>query len=310
MEAKQKIPAGTLYCCNICKTKPDQLSHHKSHLTTQKHIFKKKCFEQCINTSFFNIYNFHQCKDDTSLCKKNKIEEFEKDTGLQFIYGNKTSHDDVRDWHYSKDALLDEEFPNTIIPLETSFETKEKYENSVKHIIEVNETLTIINYQIEENEENEKNKKPSCINKKIKIIIDEIKPDIENYDIDFFINMGIEEPHVIALILYKLNYNNFCFKKVDHKIIHKKINKIMNYNDKCWVYKNTINNDNSMNIRNNLRATISNNLSPILEEKIKEYTETSNEYMALTKIIYKLNFCMFKNDVMRIAEYIFTTDTL
>ena len=45
-------PALTLYCCNICKTKPDQLSHHKSHLTTQKHIFKKKCFENCINTSF------------------------------------------------------------------------------------------------------------------------------------------------------------------------------------------------------------------------------------------------------------------
>ena len=84
----------------------------------------------------------------------------------------------------------------------------------------------------------------------------------------------------------------------------------MNYNDKCWVYKNTINNDNSTNIRNNLRATISNNLSPILEEKIKEYTETSNEYMALTKMIHKLNFTMFKNDVMRVAEYLFTTDTL
>ena len=56
MEAKQKIPAGTLYCCNICKTKPDQLSHHKSHLTTQKHLYKKKCIEQCINTRFFNIF--------------------------------------------------------------------------------------------------------------------------------------------------------------------------------------------------------------------------------------------------------------
>ena len=149
MEAKPKILAGTLYCCNICKTKPDQLSHHKAHLTTQKHTFKKKCFEQCINTSFFNIYNFHQCKDDTSLCKKNKIEEFEKDTGLKFMYGNKISHDAIRDWHYSKDELLDEEFPNTIIPLETSFETKEKYNNSVNRIIEVNETVTIINEYIE-----------------------------------------------------------------------------------------------------------------------------------------------------------------
>ena len=65
----------------------------------------------------------------------------------------------------------------------------------------------------------------------------------------------------------------------------------MSYNDKCWIYTDTINNDNSMNIRNNLRATISKNISPILEEKIKEYTETSNEYMALTEMIHKLNLC-------------------
>ena len=318
MESIPKILAGTLYCCNICKTKPDQLSHHKAHMTTQKHIFKKKCFEQCINISFFNIFNFHQCKDDTSICKKNKIEEFEKDTGLKFIYGNKISHDAIRDWHYSKDALLDEEFPNTIIPLETSFETKEGYENSVKHIIEVNETVTIINEEIEKNEENEindktnKNKKLPFINKKIINLINEIKSNIENYDINFFINMVIEEqePYVIALIMYKLNYKNVCLKKVDHKIIHKKMNKIMSYNDKCWIYKDTINNDNSMSICNNLRTAISKNISPILEEKIKEYTETSNEYMALTKIIHKLKLTMFKNDVMRIAEYIFTTNTL
>jgi hypothetical protein len=309
MESKPKILAGTLYCCNICKTNPDQLSHHKAHLTTQKHIFKKKCFEQCINTSFFNIYNFHQCKDNTSLCKKNKIEEFEKDTGLKFIYENKTSHDAIRDWHYSKDALLDEEFPNTIIPLETTFETKEKYENSVKHIIEVNETVTIVNDHIETNKTN-KNKKPSFMNKVIKEKIDEIKSNIENYDIDFFINMDIEELYIVALILYKLNYKNICLKKINHKIIHNKMNRIMSYNDKCWIYTNTVNNDNSMNIRNNLRTDISKNISPILEEKIKEYTETSNEYMTLTKIIYKLKMTMFKNDVMRIAEYIFTTDTL
>ena len=314
MEAKPKILAGTLYCCNICKTKPDQLSHHKAHLTTQKHIFKKKCFEQCINISFFNVYNFHQYKDDMSLCKINKIEAFEKDTGLTFIHGNKTCHDAIRDWHYSKDELLDEEFPNTIIPLETSFETKEKYENSVKHIIEVNETVTIINDHIEKNKESEindtndkTNKKLFVINKKIREKINEIKANIENYDMDFFINMVVEEqePYVIALILYKLNYKNICLKKIDHKIIHNKMNRIMSYNDKCWIYIDRINNDNSMSIRNNLRTTISKNISPILEEKIKGYSETSDEYMALTKIIHKLKMTMFKNDVMRIAEYIF-----
>ena len=88
------------------------------------------------------------------------------------------------------------------------------------------------------------------------------------------------------------------------------MNRIMSYNDKCWIYIDRINNDNSMSIRNNLRTTISKNISPILEEKIKGYSETSNEYMSLTKIIHKLKLTMFKNDVMRIAEYIFTTDTL
>jgi type I restriction-modification system DNA methylase subunit len=33
------------YTCEICKTKPDQLSHHKTHLDTQKHKDKKELFE-------------------------------------------------------------------------------------------------------------------------------------------------------------------------------------------------------------------------------------------------------------------------
>ena len=33
------------YSCGICKTNPDQISHHKSHLDTQKHKDKKELFE-------------------------------------------------------------------------------------------------------------------------------------------------------------------------------------------------------------------------------------------------------------------------
>jgi type I restriction-modification system DNA methylase subunit len=33
------------YSCGICKSNPDQLSHHKSHLETQKHKDKKELFE-------------------------------------------------------------------------------------------------------------------------------------------------------------------------------------------------------------------------------------------------------------------------
>ena len=34
----------TKYYCGICNTKPDQISHHKSHLTTEKHKDKKELF--------------------------------------------------------------------------------------------------------------------------------------------------------------------------------------------------------------------------------------------------------------------------
>ncbi len=46
---------------------------------------------------------------------------------------------------------------------------------------------------------------------------------------------------------------------------------------------------------------------------MEEYTKTSNEYMALTKITNKLKINSltprFKNDVINIAEYIYTINT-
>ena len=35
---------GKTYSCGICKTTPDQISHHKSHIKTQKHKDKKEIF--------------------------------------------------------------------------------------------------------------------------------------------------------------------------------------------------------------------------------------------------------------------------
>jgi type I restriction-modification system DNA methylase subunit len=37
--------SNKFYTCEICKTKPDQISHHKSHIETQKHKYKKELFE-------------------------------------------------------------------------------------------------------------------------------------------------------------------------------------------------------------------------------------------------------------------------
>ena len=50
-----------IYTCEICKTKPDQLSHHKTHLDTQKHKDKKELFElklsKLSSNELLNLYN-------------------------------------------------------------------------------------------------------------------------------------------------------------------------------------------------------------------------------------------------------------
>ena len=39
------------YVCGLCRTKPDQISHHKSHLETQKHQDKRGV---CWNFNWLN----------------------------------------------------------------------------------------------------------------------------------------------------------------------------------------------------------------------------------------------------------------
>jgi hypothetical protein len=287
--ASASAPTLTLYFCNICKTNPDQLSHHKAHLTTQKHIFRKKCFETCINTSFFNIYNLNKNKCDNFLKTKTKIDEFEKDTGLKFVQGERSSHDAMRVWHISRDCLLQEEFPNTVTPLDISLDTEEKYKNSVIKMIDLNETLIV------KNEETEKNNNDEITN---------IVQNIENYDFDFFVNMALKtpEPYVFALIMYKQNYQTIYLKHIERNIIHQKSNKPMRFKDKCWAYKDINNNDNNNEIANNLRKTISTSVSNIFIEKIKE---RPNEYQDLTEIILKLRSTMFKTVVMKKLENLF-----
>jgi restriction endonuclease S subunit len=50
-----------VYTCKICKTKPDQISHHKSHLETQKHKDKKELFklklEKLSESELLKLYN-------------------------------------------------------------------------------------------------------------------------------------------------------------------------------------------------------------------------------------------------------------
>jgi hypothetical protein len=195
----------------------------------------------------------------------------------------------MRDWHMSRDCLLQEEFPNTVTPLDISFDTEEKYKNSIIKMIDLNETLTV------RNEETEKNNNDEITN---------IVQNIENYDFDFFVNMALKtpEPYVIALIMYKQNYQNIYLKRIERNVIHQKTNKIMKFKDMCWVYKDSSNDTSSSVIVTNLRKMISTTVSDIFIEKIKE---RPNEYQDLTEIILKLRTTMFKTAVMKKLENLF-----
>jgi hypothetical protein len=283
-------PVLTLYCCNICKTKPDQLSHHKAHLTTQKHIFRKKCFENCINTSFI-LNRDLILQRITGEKDKLRIEQFEKDTGLKFVKGERESHDAFRDWTFACMGLLDDEFPDTVIPLVMNFDTEDNYKNSVIKMIDLNETLTVRNEDLD-----------PLNNDEIKNIV----RNIENYDYDFFVNMAIKtpEPYVFALIMYKQNYQTIYLKHIERNIVHQKSNRPMRFKDKCWAYKDINNNGDSNEIASNLRKTISTSVSVIFTQKIEE-TCIHTKYGELTNIIHKLNLTMFKNDIMKKLESLF-----
>lgn len=55
------------YSCGICKTQPDQISHHKKHLLTQKHKDKYELFELKLSKlseeQLLNKYNTTCIKD-------------------------------------------------------------------------------------------------------------------------------------------------------------------------------------------------------------------------------------------------------
>ena len=50
------------YTCEICKTKPDQLSHHKTHLDTMKHKDKKEFYSDALH---MQIMSWHEQKGQT-----------------------------------------------------------------------------------------------------------------------------------------------------------------------------------------------------------------------------------------------------
>ena len=63
----------TTYYCNICNVSSDQISHHKSHLKTQKHNDKKELFELKLSLeSDDNLINTYYTTDINSIVQANE----------------------------------------------------------------------------------------------------------------------------------------------------------------------------------------------------------------------------------------------
>ena len=272
MEEHNSLNPHTQYYCSICDTKPDQLSHHKAHLKTQKHIFKRKCFEQCVNMTIFHIHNTKNME------KKEVIQMFEDDTNIKYNLNNEESICKFRYWRISREEFLKNEFPNSIIPdPELNSDSSEFHSNWLKKIIESNETVVL---------------KPKKTNSYIKQIVNTEKyKSFKDKTIEELINNAIDcqTAYDIALVLYKLNYEQFSFKSFCGNV---------------WVDKldTTIL---SYVVLKNLRNEISTNLKNSFEEFSKTFPLESEKRKNCSLMIQQLVRTKMKNDIIKEAREMF-----
>jgi type I restriction-modification system DNA methylase subunit len=79
------------YSCNICNTKPDQISHHKTHIESQKHKDKKELFElKLYRFTPEELYKLHKTDNIQEIVNNNEnkklnIKEFDE---LDIDYNN------------------------------------------------------------------------------------------------------------------------------------------------------------------------------------------------------------------------------
>ena len=88
------------YSCGICKTQPDQISHHKTHILTQKHKDKYELFELKLSKlseeQLLNKYNTTSIKD---ICEQletviYKLNDKNNDNDINIKIDNQSSEKD------------------------------------------------------------------------------------------------------------------------------------------------------------------------------------------------------------------------
>lgn len=80
------------YNCNICNSNPDQISHHKSHLKTQKHIMKRQLFKlQLEKMSYDDLKDKYNNTDIDDIITKSETNNNSEISTVKFIKKQKTN---------------------------------------------------------------------------------------------------------------------------------------------------------------------------------------------------------------------------
>lgn len=106
------------YKCSICDTTPDQLSHHKSHLKTSKHKYKKTIFELELKTmteqELQGTYKTNKIEDiiknmETTIMDNSNIEIIKKNISGDILWNldiNKETNHDYKDIKIFLDTII------------------------------------------------------------------------------------------------------------------------------------------------------------------------------------------------------------
>ena len=106
-----------IYTCEICKTKPDQLSHHKTHLDTQKHKDKKELFELKLSKlSSKELQKLYNTTDITIIVDENETNTYVPiEDNKKLINSNSIDkEDDIHNKEMSDDEKQKIELSNNV----------------------------------------------------------------------------------------------------------------------------------------------------------------------------------------------------
>jgi type I restriction-modification system DNA methylase subunit len=110
-----------IYTCEICKTKPDQLSHHKTHLDTQKHKDKKELFElKLYKLSSKELQKLYNTTDISIIVDENETNTYIPiEDNKKLINNSIDKEEDIHNKEMSDDEKQKVELSNNVSNKET-----------------------------------------------------------------------------------------------------------------------------------------------------------------------------------------------